>query len=165
MRTFAIKRLQDASLSAVDRIRLAREFGLSSWEEPAYVELCERDEAVTIFEARVLGLDALVQLGRIREKEQRRRGRDIDAVAQNSDNDESLSEATRILEEDPKKDPKPTEPTLHPIADLCPAGSRKKGPRSSPAGMSKGHNGQSELQADQNRTNKAKEEANKSGEL
>ncbi|KAF8592836.1 hypothetical protein BDV93DRAFT_517049, partial [Ceratobasidium sp. AG-I] len=73
LRTFAIKRLQEASLSAVDRIRLAREFALASWEEPAYIELCERDEAITTSEAGILGLDAFVHLAKIREKEQRRR--------------------------------------------------------------------------------------------
>lgn len=70
LHTFAIKRLQDASLSAVDRVRFACEFGLSSWEEPAYVELCERDEAITMVEAKVLGLKALVKLARIQDMEQ-----------------------------------------------------------------------------------------------
>ncbi|KAF8599381.1 hypothetical protein BDV93DRAFT_609337 [Ceratobasidium sp. AG-I] len=91
LRTFAINRLQDASLSAIDRIRLAREFGLSAWEEPAYVELCERDEAITTSEAGVLGLNTFVELAKIREKEQRRRGRDIDAVMEDNIDEESLS--------------------------------------------------------------------------
>lgn len=82
LRNFAIKHLENALLSAVERIRLAREFGLPSWEEPAYVELCNRDEAVTKEEASVLGLDAFVHVARIREKEQRRRGREVDCAAE-----------------------------------------------------------------------------------
>ncbi|KAF8596248.1 hypothetical protein BDV93DRAFT_528186 [Ceratobasidium sp. AG-I] len=84
LRTFAIRHLEKASLSAVDRIGLAREFGLPSWEEPAYVELCNRDEAITKQEARVLGLDAFVHVAKIREKEQRRRGKGVDAVTEGS---------------------------------------------------------------------------------
>lgn len=80
LRAFAITKLENAALSAVERIRLARDFGIPSWEEPAYLELCERDEALTMAEAGVLGLEAVVHLGRIREKEQRRRGREVDAV-------------------------------------------------------------------------------------
>lgn len=88
LRVFAIKHLENASLSAVERIKLAREFNVLSWEEPAYIELCERDEAITMLEAAVLGLDAFVHVARIREKEQRRRGRDIDAATEQEEFDE-----------------------------------------------------------------------------
>ncbi|KAF8593181.1 hypothetical protein BDV93DRAFT_529977, partial [Ceratobasidium sp. AG-I] len=85
LRRFAIDHLEKTLLSAVERIRLAREFALPSWEEPAYVELCNREEAITKEEASVLGLDAFVHVAKIREKEQRRRGKDVDAVTEGSD--------------------------------------------------------------------------------
>lgn len=80
LRSFAIKHLENASLGAVERIHIAREFGLASWEGPAYIELCERDEAITKEEASVLGIDAFVHVAKIREVEQRRRGRFVDAA-------------------------------------------------------------------------------------
>ncbi|KAF8599383.1 hypothetical protein BDV93DRAFT_401316, partial [Ceratobasidium sp. AG-I] len=67
LRTFAINKLEKAKLSAVERIRLAREFDVPSWEEPAYLELCERDEAITMSEAEVLGLKTVVHVAKIRE--------------------------------------------------------------------------------------------------
>lgn len=114
LRTFAIRRLERASLSAIDRIRLAREFRLPSWEEPAYVELREWDEAITTSEASVLGLKTFVQLARIREQEQRRRGRDIDAMMDDGGDNESLSEDSHILEAGLKT----TESVALPASDL-----------------------------------------------
>ncbi|KAF8596262.1 hypothetical protein BDV93DRAFT_419116, partial [Ceratobasidium sp. AG-I] len=67
LRAFSIDKLEKASLSAVERIRLAREFDIPSWEEPAYVELCERDEPLTMAEAEVLGLEAVLNVGIVRE--------------------------------------------------------------------------------------------------
>ncbi|KAF8596257.1 hypothetical protein BDV93DRAFT_548447 [Ceratobasidium sp. AG-I] len=69
-----------AELSAVERIRLAREFNIPLWEEPAYLELCERDEPMTMSEAEVLGPEVVVHVAKIREKEQWRRGRNVDAA-------------------------------------------------------------------------------------
>ncbi|KAF8596260.1 hypothetical protein BDV93DRAFT_563547 [Ceratobasidium sp. AG-I] len=80
LRTFAITKLENAALSAVERIRLAREFDIPLWEEPAYLELCERDEAITMSEAGILGLEAVVHVAKIREKEQRKRGKEVDAA-------------------------------------------------------------------------------------
>lgn len=58
----------------MERIKIARKFGLASWEEPAYIELCSRDEAITMEEAGILGQEVFVRVAEIREKEQRRRG-------------------------------------------------------------------------------------------
>jgi hypothetical protein len=80
LRAFTVKNLEKVSLSAVERIRLAREFGLTSWEGPAYAELHERDDAITIEEAAVLGLDAFVRVAKAREQELRRRGKVADTV-------------------------------------------------------------------------------------
>ncbi|KAG9085349.1 hypothetical protein FRC07_013393, partial [Ceratobasidium sp. 392] len=86
LRTFAISNLENAQLSAIERILIAREFEFTSWEEPAYVELCERDEPITEQEANALGVNVFVQVARIREKEQRRRGQ------QSNDQDEKEGE-------------------------------------------------------------------------
>ncbi|KAF8599378.1 hypothetical protein BDV93DRAFT_609335 [Ceratobasidium sp. AG-I] len=156
LRTFVIKRLQDASLSAIDRIRLAREFGLSTWEEPAYIELCERDEALTTPEASVLGLNAFVELARIREKEQRRRGRFIDAVMEGDDN-ERLPKGLQALEgglEAARSTPLAT--TDSPLSK-----SQKKKMRRSTefaaALVTKANDGKAEPQVNQNQEAKVKE--------
>ena len=106
LRVFAIRHLEKISLSAVERIRLAREFGLPSWEEPAYVELCNREEAITKQEAGVLGLDAFVHVASIREKEQRRRGKDVDAAKE----DTSQLAATAKADQDKRKKRKVKKP-------------------------------------------------------
>lgn len=67
---------------AIERLKIGREFDLTSWEEAAFHELCMRDEAITAEEANILGLDTFVRIANIREKEQRRRGKEIDARAQ-----------------------------------------------------------------------------------
>ncbi|QRV79084.1 hypothetical protein RhiJN_07099 [Ceratobasidium sp. AG-Ba] len=74
LRTFAIARLESMQLDAIDRIRYAREFGIPTWEIPAYEELCGREEPITEDEAIVLGIGVFVQVAKIRESEQRRRG-------------------------------------------------------------------------------------------
>lgn len=76
LRAYAIGHLEKAELTAIERIKIAREFGMRSWEEPAYLELCARDEPITSEEASVLGMDSFVRLAGMREMEQRRRGRE-----------------------------------------------------------------------------------------
>ncbi|KAG8766709.1 hypothetical protein FRC12_006708 [Ceratobasidium sp. 428] len=92
LRTFAINNLEKAQLTAIERIQIAREFGFTSWEEPAYVELCERDEPITEQEANVLGMSTFVQIARTREKEQRRKGRLDNAQPTKDDERQSLAE-------------------------------------------------------------------------
>ncbi|KAF8604193.1 hypothetical protein BDV93DRAFT_606212 [Ceratobasidium sp. AG-I] len=108
LRAFAIKHLESVPLSAIERIRLSREFGLISWEGPAYIELCERDEAITKEEANVLGMDAFVHVAKIREIEQRRRGRVLDAGESEGEDSFSNAGADSELSGD---DNKPTGPT------------------------------------------------------
>lgn len=160
LRNFAIKHLQDASLSAIERIRLAREFGLLSWEEPAYVELCERDDAITTSEASVLGLNTFVELARIREKEQRRRGRDIDAMMDDDDDNESLSEDSHI----PDGGVKTTESVALPANGSPSNKLQKKKPRRRQAeGAMKTNCEQSEPQASRDQKNQGQAEEIKSG--
>ncbi|CUA76754.1 hypothetical protein RSOLAG22IIIB_02226 [Rhizoctonia solani] len=78
LREYAIRHLEGAELTAIQRIEIARKFDLPSWEKPAYIDLCNRDEAITEEEAKILGIAALVRISKIREKEQRRRGREVD---------------------------------------------------------------------------------------
>ena len=66
----------------MDRIRLAREFDIPSWEEPAYLELCERDEPLTMVEAEVLGLKVVLYVGVVRERELRRKLKEVEVIAE-----------------------------------------------------------------------------------
>ncbi|KAG8693694.1 hypothetical protein FRC08_008965, partial [Ceratobasidium sp. 394] len=75
LRTFAITGLQRTPLGAAERVHLAREFDLASWEGPAYEELCTRHEPITLEEADTLGLGIFVDLAKARENEQWHRGR------------------------------------------------------------------------------------------
>ncbi|CAE6463408.1 unnamed protein product [Rhizoctonia solani] len=68
MRTFTIQHLEKVSLGAIQRIQLAREFGLPSWEGPAYKELTERENPITEEEAQVLGFAAFSKVARTREE-------------------------------------------------------------------------------------------------
>ncbi|KAF8678479.1 hypothetical protein RHS04_05242 [Rhizoctonia solani] len=79
LRDYAIRHLEQAELSPISRVKIARELNLPSWLEPAYVDLCNRDETITEEEASILGMTTFVRVAKIREKEQRRRGRVVDA--------------------------------------------------------------------------------------
>ncbi|CAE7191694.1 unnamed protein product [Rhizoctonia solani] len=78
LRDYAIRHLERAKLTAIKRIEVARKFNLPSWEKPAYIDLCSRDEAISEEEANILGMAAFVGVAKIREREQRRRGREVD---------------------------------------------------------------------------------------
>ncbi|KAG8728994.1 hypothetical protein FRC11_009744, partial [Ceratobasidium sp. 423] len=78
LRDYCVKCLEKFKLDEVRRIVIAHEFHLPSWEGPAYHELGMRDEPMTREEAGIIGLDAFVYIAEIREKEQRRRGREMD---------------------------------------------------------------------------------------
>ncbi|KAF8705953.1 hypothetical protein RHS03_04935, partial [Rhizoctonia solani] len=67
LRKFALSRLEGMSLSALHRIQLSDELLIPSWEMPAFVELCNRAEPITLAEADVLGMSRFVEIARIRE--------------------------------------------------------------------------------------------------
>ncbi|KAF8605207.1 hypothetical protein BDV93DRAFT_507271 [Ceratobasidium sp. AG-I] len=75
LRAFSITHLEGLPLSAIQRIELAREFQLTSWEGPAYDELYEREEAITVEEARVLGIDSFAEVVKKREEAKAKRER------------------------------------------------------------------------------------------
>ena len=99
LRSFALGKLEKLSLSAVERVRFARDFDIPAWEEAAYVELCERDEAIGSAEASALGMDAFVQVARIREAEQRRKGEMVNSIkeAQSSDTQKNGQKAEPVI--------------------------------------------------------------------
>ena len=68
LRAFTIVQLEALSLAAVERILLAREFQLANWENLAYEELCNREEAITREEARALGIYTFSEIASIREE-------------------------------------------------------------------------------------------------
>ncbi|KAF8601546.1 hypothetical protein BDV93DRAFT_524715 [Ceratobasidium sp. AG-I] len=72
LREFAISSLEEAALAPIDRIQLSDELLLPQWEKPAFAELCQRTEPISIPEAQVLGIERFTQIARIREMEQRR---------------------------------------------------------------------------------------------
>ncbi|KAF8605116.1 hypothetical protein BDV93DRAFT_605605 [Ceratobasidium sp. AG-I] len=72
LREFALSSLENANFAPIDRIRLSDELSLPQWEKPAFAELCQRKEPVSIPEAQVLGIERFTQIARIREMEQRR---------------------------------------------------------------------------------------------
>ncbi|KAJ1311823.1 hypothetical protein OPQ81_010284 [Rhizoctonia solani] len=80
LREYCIQYLDTLELGAIKRIEIAREFQLLTWEEQAYHELGMRDEPITVAEAKIIGLNAFVRIAEIREKEQRRKGREVDAL-------------------------------------------------------------------------------------
>ncbi|QRW19544.1 hypothetical protein RhiXN_00950 [Rhizoctonia solani] len=75
LRNYAMQELEKANLSAIKRIQIAREFGLTSWEVPAYSELSKRETALTEEEAQILGFSAFAIIARAREEESLKRGK------------------------------------------------------------------------------------------
>ena len=52
--------------SAVERIALGRRYDIPGWLVPAYAEVCERKEPLTLAEAVLLGLEDMVCIGQVR---------------------------------------------------------------------------------------------------
>ncbi|CAE6537350.1 unnamed protein product [Rhizoctonia solani] len=82
LRHYCIQYLEtlDSKMDVAERILIARELHLPVWEEHAHRELETRDEPITEAEAAIIGLDAFVRIAGIREKEQRRRGKEVDTA-------------------------------------------------------------------------------------
>ncbi|CAE6505088.1 unnamed protein product [Rhizoctonia solani] len=74
MRKYTISELEKRfTFLPIYRIQLSDEFNLPTWEKPAFLELCRRPEPISKDEAKILGLDRLAEISRIREAEQRRK--------------------------------------------------------------------------------------------
>ncbi|KAJ7496622.1 hypothetical protein FB451DRAFT_1208266 [Mycena latifolia] len=52
--------------SAVDRIALGRRHDVPDWLVPAYTEVCERKDPLTLAEGRLLGLEDVIGIGQVR---------------------------------------------------------------------------------------------------
>ncbi|CAE7136566.1 unnamed protein product [Rhizoctonia solani] len=74
LRDYTVRELEKASLGPIQRIQIAREFDLKSWEVPAYSELSKREAALTQEEAQILGVSAFTMIAQAREKEILKRG-------------------------------------------------------------------------------------------
>jgi hypothetical protein len=66
--TRAVKELEGMGLDPVDRIILAAEHNVPAWLNPAYVELCTREDSLREEEVRRLGLITTWKLMCAREK-------------------------------------------------------------------------------------------------
>ncbi|CAE6403776.1 unnamed protein product [Rhizoctonia solani] len=71
LRAFCIKQLEGLPLGAIERLRIGRTLDLKSWEERAYQELTEREEAITKEEMLALGIDAYFEVASMRDKRQK----------------------------------------------------------------------------------------------
>ncbi|KAI5890013.1 uncharacterized protein SCHCODRAFT_02669226 [Schizophyllum commune H4-8] len=67
LRAHSLEKLESTA-APIDRILIAREFDLPKWLLPAFVDLCTAPEPPTLEAAEHLGLPAVVNIGRIREK-------------------------------------------------------------------------------------------------
>ncbi|KAA1470437.1 hypothetical protein DENSPDRAFT_879710 [Dentipellis sp. KUC8613] len=77
LRQLALQQLQTLPLPPVDKIVLSREHGVRArWTLDAYVELCERDEPLSMEEAGRLGLEVAMGVMRVRERVQNMKRRD-----------------------------------------------------------------------------------------
>jgi hypothetical protein len=74
LRDFAIQELELKSLSPMDFIPIARELKVPQWEARALEMLVARIAPVTLEEARVIGIEAFVELVSQREKRMTRSG-------------------------------------------------------------------------------------------
>ncbi|CAE6421775.1 unnamed protein product [Rhizoctonia solani] len=59
--------LAEEKLGDVDKIVFAREFDIREWLAPAHIRLCQREEHLSIEEARKLKVDSVLMIARLRE--------------------------------------------------------------------------------------------------
>ncbi|KDN49513.1 hypothetical protein RSAG8_02215, partial [Rhizoctonia solani AG-8 WAC10335] len=105
LRKFSIDRLYASSLSAIQRIQLAREFDLTAWDESAFRELATREEPITQEEARELGVEKLEEIAKAREDEKRKKGAEDERVRREEEERKKreAEEAQRQREEEERK--------------------------------------------------------------
>ncbi|CAE6403310.1 unnamed protein product [Rhizoctonia solani] len=127
LRDYCIQYLERLELDAVKRIEIAREFHLPAWEGPASYELGMRDEPITKEEAKIIGLDAFVCIAEMREKEQRRRGEEINAMGRAQDTKSSLTKEVSI-----EVETKPDEPEVAALVEINPDEPEVPAPGSTP---------------------------------
>ncbi|KAJ7180579.1 hypothetical protein C8R46DRAFT_1318570 [Mycena filopes] len=65
LRELAIQHLFTMT-SVVERIAVARRYDILEWLVPAYTEVCERKDPLTLAEGRLLGVDDVICIGQVR---------------------------------------------------------------------------------------------------
>ncbi|KAH7338058.1 hypothetical protein B0J17DRAFT_572054 [Rhizoctonia solani] len=63
--------LAEKSLNDADKIVFAKEFSVKQWLAPAYTRLCQREERLSIEEARKLEVDSVLMISHMREQYRR----------------------------------------------------------------------------------------------
>ncbi|CAE6439410.1 unnamed protein product [Rhizoctonia solani] len=66
--------LAENSLGDVDKIVFAREFNIKEWLVPAYTRLCQREERLSIEEARKFDVDGVLMISHVREQNPSQKG-------------------------------------------------------------------------------------------
>ncbi|CAE6527490.1 unnamed protein product [Rhizoctonia solani] len=66
--------LAEKNLGDVDKIVFAREFNIKEWHVPAYTQLCQREERLSIEEARKLEVDSVLMISHLREQHRSPKG-------------------------------------------------------------------------------------------
>ncbi|CAE6403723.1 unnamed protein product [Rhizoctonia solani] len=109
LREFSIEKLGCSNLPAVQRIKLAREFELSSWGESAFQELVAREEPITKEEAREIGVDLFEEVARAREEMNRKKGAVEEKVRRDEEERKKREEEERKKREAEEKAKKEAE--------------------------------------------------------
>ncbi|KAJ7099364.1 hypothetical protein B0H15DRAFT_771074, partial [Mycena belliarum] len=65
LRALALRHLA-AATSAVERIALGRRYDVPEWLVPAYTDVCERKDPLTLAEGRLLGIEDVICIGQVR---------------------------------------------------------------------------------------------------
>jgi hypothetical protein len=68
MRKVAIKKLSEARIDPMQKIVIAHKYEIEEWYEGAYVALAQRDNPLTVEEARTVGFEFAIKMAQVREK-------------------------------------------------------------------------------------------------
>ncbi|KAH7338055.1 hypothetical protein B0J17DRAFT_628618 [Rhizoctonia solani] len=66
--------LAEKGLGDADKIVFAREFNIKEWLVPAYTRLCQREEHLSVAEARKLEVDSVLMISQVREQNRGQKG-------------------------------------------------------------------------------------------
>jgi hypothetical protein len=69
IRDLCVEKLEPL-VSGVEKVALVKECGILEWLLPAYMDLCQRTEPLTLEEGKVLGVEAMVKIGELKHEMQ-----------------------------------------------------------------------------------------------
>ncbi|CAE6463428.1 unnamed protein product [Rhizoctonia solani] len=98
-----IDRLGASAFSPIQRIQLAREFDLTTWDESAFQELATRDEPITKEEARELGFEKFQELAQAREEVKWKRGAEEEKLKREAEEQKKREEEQKRREEEAQR--------------------------------------------------------------